>query len=427
MTEPATPPTPATPSPPTPDDLGFELPRPARMSRIRIALVIVIVVAVAFVLGYLPHRTARAKLDELPGAGTSAAPTMRVQVTKATEVKSDRALSLPGTVTALEQTTLYPRISGYVRRWLVDIGDHVTEGQVLAEIDSPETDADLAQARAQLAQAQAALAQARAHAVFTRSNAARYEQLGQQNLVSKSQVEQNQANAATDEANVNAQQALVGAAEANVRRLVDLERYTRVLAPFAGVVTSRTIERGALVSSPGNTTPLFTIAATDPVRIFVQIPQSVAPSIKGDEAVTVTAREYGARIFAGKVTRTAGSLDPAQRTMNTEVRVPNPDGALLPGMYVSAALQLRVPHRVLEIPATALYSDAQGLRVATVDGGGKIHYLPIGVERDTGATIQVAAGLTGDERIVKIAVPALTEGQAVEVIAPPAPVAPAQH
>jgi RND family efflux transporter MFP subunit len=406
------------PDAPTPDDLGFELPRPARMSRVRVALVLAIAVGAAFVLGYLPRRTARARLDA--GPAPTAETTPRVQVIKATDIKSDRALSLPGSVSALEQTTLYPRVSGYVRRWLVDIGDHVKAGQLLAEIDTPETDADLAQARAQLAQAKAALAQAKAHADFSKTNAARYEQLGQQNLVAKAQVEQNQTQAGTDVANVEAAQAQIAAAEANVRRLTDLKTFAQVTAPFDGVITARTIDRGALVSA-GNTTPLYTVAATDPVRVFVQVPQSVAPSLKPDLAVKVTAREYAGRTFAGKVSRTAGALDPTLRTMNTEVRVPNPDGALLPGMYVEAELSLPLPHRVLEVPSTALYSDAQGVRVATVEQG-KIHFAPIVIERDTGATIQIASGLRGDEQIVKIAVPTLSEGQAVEVIAAaPAP------
>lgn len=403
---------------PDDDDLGFALPAPARGSKVRVALVVAIALAAAFVLGYLPHRSARARLDEAapPAAGAPA----RVTVVTPTEVKTDHALSLPGSVSALEQTTIYPRVSGYVRRWLVDMGDRVSEGQLLAEIDTPETDAELAQARAQLAQAEAALAQAKAHETFSKANAARYEQLGTQNLVAKAQVEENQAQAGTDLANVQAAQAQIVAAQANVRRLVDLERFAKVTAPYAGVITARSIDRGALVSA-GNQTPLYTLAATDPVRIFVQVPQALAPNVKPDVAVTITAREFGARTFEGKVAHVAGALDPSLRTMNTEVRVPNPKGELVPGMYVQAELSLPLPHRVLEIPATALYSDAAGVRVAVIDAQNKAHFRPITIERDTGATIQVAGGLTGDERVVAIAVPSLTEGQAVDVIAAPTP------
>ena len=412
-----------------PDDLGFELPRPARLSRVAVVAIVVLGVGAAFVFGYLPHHRAQALLDsgQLPGAAAGTGET-RVEVVTATEAKSDHALALPGTVTPLEQTTIYPRVSGYVREWKVDLGDKVTAGQALAEIDTPETDADLAQAKAQLAQAEAALAQAKAHVQFSKANAERYAQLGQQNLVSKVDVETNQTQAEVDKANAAAAEAAIVAAQATIRKLTDEKTFAHVVAPYAGRITARAINRGDLVSA-GNTTPLYTIAATDPARIFVEVPQTVAPNVKEGLAVDVTAREYPGRTFKGVVTRAAGALDPSLRTMTTEVRVPNGDGALLPGMYVQASLALPVPHHVLEIPSTALYNDAQGLRVATIVDG-KVHFVKIGIERDTGATIQVATGLRGDEKIVKIAVPSLTEGDAVDVLAPPAPPAaasPAPH
>ena len=154
--------------------------------------------------------------------------------------------------------------------------------------------------------------------------------------------------------------------------------------------------------------------------MFVDVPQTVAASVRVGAEATLEVREFPGRKFTGKVTRSAGALDPDLHTMTTEVQVPNPDGALMPGMYVQAALTFPVPHRVVEIPATALYSDAQGLRVAVVDAQQKLHFAPITIERDTGATLQVATGLTGDERVVKIAVPGLLEGDTVEVAPAPA-------
>ena len=401
------------------DDLGFELPRPARVSKVTVAIGSIVVLGALFAVAYLPRRSASAKLDASSSSNSAALP--RVEVIAATEVKTDHALALPATVSALEQTTIFPRVSGYVREWKVDLGDHVTAGQSLATIDTPETDANLAQARANVAQANAALAQAKAHADFSKGNAARYQALGDQKLVATQTVEENQTQAGTDQANVEAAQAAIVAAQANVRQLVDQKAFANVTAPFAGVITSRTIDRGALVSA-GNTTPLFTVASIDPVRVFVQVPQSVAPSVKADVAVDITAREYPSRKFTGKVTRTAGALDPTARTMTTEVRVPNPDGALLPGMYETASLSLPQPQRTLEIPSTALYSDAEGVRVAVV-AEGKIHFAPVAIERDTGATIQISTGLRGDEKIVKVAVPSLTEGEAVEVAPAAAPAA----
>ena len=393
-----------------PEDLGFPLPPPARGSRVGIIVVAAIVIGGAFAFGYLRNRGAHGDVI----AQTAEAKPERVEVIKAKVLASDRALSLPGTVRPLEETQIYARVTGYVRTWKVDIGDKVTAGQLLAEIDTPEIEAQLSQARAQLAVARAAVKQASAQRDFSKSNTSRFETLANQQLVSKAQVEQTQAQAATDEASVSSATSNVAAAEANVRRLVELQGFAKVVAPFAGTVTTRSVDRGALVRE-GSTTPMFTIVATDPVRIFVDVPQSIAPSVRPETPATITVREYGARTFSGKVTRSAGALDPELHTMMTEIQVPNPDGALLPGMYVQAAITLAVPHHTLEIPATALYSDAQGLRVAVVDKAQRVHFAPITVERDTGATLQVATGLTGDEQIIKIAVPSLLEGDAVEI------------
>ncbi|MGE0402639.1 MAG: efflux RND transporter periplasmic adaptor subunit, partial [Kofleriaceae bacterium] len=295
--------------------------------------------------------------------------------------------------------------------------------QVLAEIDTPELAAELSQARAQLLSARAAVKQATAQRDYSRSNSTRYTTLADQQLVSKSQVEETAARAATDEATVAAAESNVTAMEANVRRLVELQGFAKVVAPFAGTITTRSVDRGALVQA-GGTTPMFTLVATDPVRIFVDVPQTIAPSVRADTPATVTVREYAGRTFTGKVTRSAGALDEEMHTMTTEIQVPNTDGALLPGMYVQVSITLPTPHKVLEIPSTALYSDADGLRVATVDAQQRVKFAKITVERDTGATLQISTGLTGDEQIIKIAVPGLRDGDAV-IVAPPPSASPA--
>ncbi|HTL35533.1 MAG TPA: efflux RND transporter periplasmic adaptor subunit [Kofleriaceae bacterium] len=413
---------PSQPSQPTqspgPEDLGFELPAAAKSSWPKILVVVLLVVGGVFAVGYTKHHSGRGG----SGAGMTTAEggPLRVEVFNAKELSSDHALALPGVVRPLEEAKIYSRSQGYVRKWLVDIGDKVKEGQLLAEIDTPELDAQLAQARAQLAQARASVKQASAQRDFTKSSSSRYETLADQKLVSKAAVEQQQAQAATDEASVTAAESNVTAQEANVRRLQELQGYSKVTAPFAGTITARTIDRGTLVGE-GGATPMFTLAATDPVRIFVDVPQSVAPSVRAETAASVAVREYAGRAFAGKVTRSSGALDPELHTMSTEVQVPNADGALLPGMYVQVSLTLPVPHRVLEIPATALYTDAQGTRVATVDAQNKIKMVPITIERDTGASLWVASGLNGSERIVKIAVPSALDGDPVEVVQAAAP------
>jgi len=393
-----------------PEDLGFSLPPPARSSRVRVAIVVALLAGSAFVVGYTRHRQALGDVPAPGGPGRA----VRVEVVKPVALANDRALDLPGTVRPLEETKIYPRVSGYVRRWLVDLGDKVVAGQVLAEIDTPELDAQLAQARAQLAQARATVGQATAQRDLSKVNAARFATLSDQQLVSKAQVEQTATQAQTDESTLAAAQSNVAGQEANVRRLGELAGFAKVTAPFAGTITMRSIDRGSLVSE-GNATAMFTVVATNPVRIFVDVPQSIAPSVRSGIAAVVGVRELGDRKFEGAVARAAGALDPELHTMKTEIQVPNPDGALLPGMYVRARLKLPVPQRVFEIPATALYSDAQGLRVAVVDGDSKVKLVPIVIERDTGATLHVASGLEGDERVLKIAIPWLPAGSVVEV------------
>ncbi|MEO6775743.1 MAG: efflux RND transporter periplasmic adaptor subunit [Kofleriaceae bacterium] len=395
--------------PDKPEDLGFALPEAGATSKVRIVAVLAVLVVGGFAFGYLQHQKAR---------GDTAVPhdesATKVEVIKPNTIVSSSALTLPGLARSFEETKIYPRTTGYVRRWLVDIGDKVSQGQLLAEIDTPDLDAQLSQARAQLAQAQAAVKQYEAQRNFSKQNTTRYQNLADQKLVSGSQLEQTQAQAATDEATVAAAESNVVAQAANVRRLTDLQSFSKVTAPFAGTITSRSIDRGSLLTDTG-TTPMYTLVATDPIRVFIDVPQTVAASMKVGTAAQITVREFPGRTFAGKIARTAGALDPDLHTMSTEIDVPNPDSALLPGMYVQAALTLPVPHKVVEIPATALYTDAQGVRVAIIDAQNKAKFVPITIERDTGATLWVATGLTGDERLVKVAVPTLLDGDPVEV------------
>ena len=395
--------------PDKPEDLGFELPEAGSTSKVGIVVVLAVLVAGGLAFRFLRHG---ASADtSMPRVGEAA---VKVDLIKPNTLVSSSALTLPGIARSFEETKIYPRTTGYVRRWLVDIGDKVSEGQLLAEIDTPDLDAQLAQARAQLAQAKASVKQYEAQSNYSKSNASRNQNLADQKLISGATLEQTQAQALTDQATVNAAEANVGAMEANVRRLVDLQSFAKVTAPFAGTITSRSIDRGALLTDTG-TTPMYTLVATDPIRVFIDVPQTVAASMKVGTDAIVTVRELPNRKFAGKIARSAGSLDPDLHTMSTEIDVPNPDSALLPGMYVEAALTLPVPHKVVEIPATALYTDSQGVRVAVVDAQNKAHFVPITIERDTGATLWVATGLTGDEKLVKVAVPSLLDGDPVEV------------
>ena len=409
-------PTPAQPPVARSHELGFDLPAPATISRtgtIAAVLGAALLLGSAFAIGYMPRLRERAALEEAAqSAGQSA---MRVEVISAKLGSSDRAVLLPGSVQPLMETVLYARASGFVRRWLVDMGDKVTTGQLLAEIETPELDQELEQARAQLAQAQPTLLRSKASRELSNANLQRYQQLTPVGVASQADLDQRQAQAQVDDANVSVAQATIAAQAANIRRLTQLKEFARVTAPFTGSITQRWVEVGALVTA-GNGQPLYKIAATDPARVFVQVPQDVAPGLRVDVPASVTVREYPGRKFEGRVARSAGELDATTRTMNTEVRVPNGDGALIAGMYAQVALTLPTPHAVFELPSTALMNDSSGLRVATVDEDSKIHLVPVVVERDEGANVEISTGLTGKERIVKLASAEFVEGRPVEVV-----------
>jgi len=394
-------------------DLGFALPEPSRVSPTRavaIGLTVLAVLGGAFVVAWLPKRNAQHELATSTKSSESAL--LRVQVVTPKVTQSDRSMALPGSVQPLEETVVYPRSSGYVTRWLVDIGDKVAEGAALAEIDQPELDQQLEQARAQLLQAQAGLVQASANRDYSKITLDRYQKLTPSGVASQQELDKSQAQAQVDEANVKVAKAAIEAQQANVRRLSQMKSWGHITAPFAGTVNSRTIERGALVSP---TTPLFKISATDPVRVFVQVPQDVATAVRSDVSAKVSVREYAGRVFEGRVARSAGSLDPVSRTMNTEVRVPNPKGELFAGMYATVALTLPSPHKVFEIPATAVMNDAKGLRIAVVDAQSKLHLVTVVVERDTGATMEISSGVAEGDRVVKLSGAELIEGRQVDV------------
>lgn len=395
-------------------DLGFDIPEPAKPTRSRVLTLVAIALMVilgVFLLVWLPRRSAQKNLAV--GAESAGGKTFRVQVVAPKVKSSDRSLVLPGSVQPLQETVVYPRSSGYVVKWYVDIGDKVGEGAPLAEIDTPEVDQQLGQAQAQLAQAQAGLVQANANREYSATTLERFKRMVPEGIASQQELEQKQAQFSVDDANVKVSQAAIDAQLANVRRLVQMKAWGHITAPFAGMVNARMIERGALVSP---TTALYRVSTTDTMRVFVQVPQDVAPSIRADAPAKVSVREFVGRTFDGVVTRSAGSLDAVSRTMNTEVRVPNPKGELLGGMYAQVALSLPVPHRVFEIPATAVMNDAKGVRVAVVGADQKIRLVPIEIERDTGATMEIASGITDSDRVVKLGGTDLVDGRPVDVV-----------
>jgi RND family efflux transporter MFP subunit len=375
----------------------------------------VLLVAAAFLVGYLPRRLARSKLVAATAAQQGPP---RVAVTKAVALDAGRTLALPADLVAYQQTFVNARASGYVRRWLVDIGDRVKVGQLLLVLETPELDKQLASARATLLQTIAALAQAKANRDFAYVTARREQDLFVKLLISAQENDQAQTQAKVWDANVKAASATVNAQRANVQQLEQLVGFGKVYAPYDGVITRRVVDVGTLVNAGAGTTAtaLFEIARTDPMRAFVDVPQTFAPSIQDGAEAKVTVRNFRGRVFKGRIVRTASALDPASRTLRTEVDLPNPKGELLSGMYVDVSLDVAVSHKVVRVPSSAVISDSRGVHVAVVDGSGKVQLVAVTPGPDNGNTIDLVAGLSGGEQVITTPPSNVTDGMQVQAV-----------
>jgi membrane fusion protein, multidrug efflux system len=367
-------------------------------------LIAIVIVAALVFAGYWPRHSAREKL--LLEANQAQHSLPRVKVVAAVAQNGERSLTLPRSLQAVRAALVNARATGYVARWRVDIGDQVHTGQVLAELDTPELDQQRDQARAALKQKEAAFDQAIANRDYTRVTATREDALLAQGLVTTQDDDQARAQLQIGEANVHAAQADVAAAQANLRELAQLVSFGRVVAPFDGRITQRNIDVGSLVTTGVGTTsatggqPMFRIEAIDPIRVFVQVPQTFALSVKPDAPANVSIRQLPGRTFEGRVARTAGSLDPASRTLNTEIDVPNPTGELLGGMFAEVTIGVAVSHPVVRVPSSAVITDARGVHVATVDAGGYVRLVPVQRGRDDGRELELVDGLRGGEQVL---------------------------
>jgi RND family efflux transporter MFP subunit len=368
--------------------------------RSRAAALVPVVLGLLFMAGYWPRRSAQKNLTTEATALGQSLP--RVRVSTAVAVDGGRSLTLPGSLVASQRAMINARATGYVSRWRVDIGDRVRAGDVLADLDTPELDQQLQQARATLKQQQAALEQALANRDFAKITASRQDVLVGQGLVAKQDADQADAQFKAGEANVHAGEANVAAAQASVLQLSQLVSFGHVVAPFDGRITQRNIDVGSLVIAGGaaGSLPLFRIEAIDPIRVFVQVPQAFASSVKDAEAATVTIEQIPGRVFEGRVTRTAGTLDPAVRTLNVEIDIPNSKGELLGGMYAQVTIAVAVAHRVVRVPSSAVITDARGVHVATVDSAGRVHLVKVVLGLDNGTEIDLTDGLVGGERVI---------------------------
>lgn len=344
---------------------------------------------------------------------TAAASVPTVAVIHPSVEAGDENLVLPGTLQAYVESPIYARTNGYLRKWYHDIGSRVNKGELLADIDTPEVDQQLGQARADLNTAQA-------NAHLSDITATRYTDLLKTDGVSKQEVD----NAMGDQA---AKRATVHSSEANVRRLEELESFKHIYAPFSGVLTRRSIDTGTLINAGngGTSQQLFYLAQTDPIRVYVNVPEPYAPSIHAGIGAYLELTQFPGEKFRGKVVRTSNSIDLSTRTLLTEVDVPNPAGQLLPGGYAQVHLEVTVKGDRLQVPVNSLLFRSEGLRAVVVDSNHKARLQTLTIGRDYGVTLEVLNGLKAGDWIVLNPPDSLNDGQEVHVKEVANPMAPA--
>jgi RND family efflux transporter MFP subunit len=313
-------------------------------------------------------------------------------------------ISLPGTMQAFTDAAIYARTNGYLKKWYVDIGAPVRAGQLMAEIDTPELDQQLQQMRADLNTTEA-------NARLAQTTAQRYREL----IKSDSVAQQDLDNA---NGNLEARLAAVESARASVRRLEQLQAFRQIEAPFAGVVTARNTDIGALIDSGSNAKELFHVAAINRLRVFINVPEVYSRAARTGLTADITLKEFPGRRFIGTLARTANAIDVGSRTLLTEIDVDNAKGELLPGSYAEVHIKLPGVATALKLPVDALIFKTDGLQVATVSDDNRVALRTVVAGRDFGDTVEILSGLTGGERVIANPPDSLTPGELVRVVAP---------
>ena len=409
-----------------PAALAGKLWHPSAITLWSITLGITLLLVAAFLAGYIPLRKRETVIRNQAREQEQALPRVDVLEVGRSSAKSD--LVLPGNIQAVTEAPILARADGYIKSRMVDIGDRVHAGQPLAEIEAPELDQQVQQAKANLEQTKAALEQAlanqrqgKANAELARVTADRWKDLAGTGIVSRQENDQYQAQYQAQLANLDALEKAVAAArsnisaaEANLSRLNEVQSYRVVKAPFDGVVTVRNVDVGALVNA--GSTLLYRIAQMSVLRTYVNVPQTNADSVRAGQSALLTVSNLPGRRFTGAVARTANSLDPNSRTMLVEVQVPNGDGALLPGMY--ALVDLTSPRRnpPLLLPDDALIVRADGTQVAVVRSDHTIHFQKIQVGRDYGDKLEILSGLEQGELVIANPSDIVREGVKVDPV-----------
>jgi len=377
-----------------------------KVARAVTLLLVVLVVALVVIWGISSRRQSNAQLSQ----ETSELAVTTVSVIHPKLGAPQQEIVIPGDMQPYTDAPIFARTSGYLKKWYADIGASVKTGQLLVEIDSPEVDQQLQQARADLATTQANLS-------LAEITATRYKDLQKTDSVAQQDVDN-----ATG--NLDARRTAALSAQANVKRLEQLQSFEKVYAPFDGVITARNTDIGQLIdsgSSGGTARELFHIAAVNPLRVYVNVPQLDSPQIKPGLHADLVLTEFPGRRFQGTVVRSSGAIDNTTRTMLTEVDLDNASHLLKPGGYVEVHLKLPSPVNTFVLPVNATIFKSAGLQVAIVKNGKTISLIPVTPGRDYGTDIEIVAGLKGDEWVVLNPADSLTEGTAVRVAETPAP------
>jgi len=368
----------------------------------KLAVWVICAVVVLLIVGIVSGIHSRVAADAALASVAVQSSTPSVRVTHPQAGQQIQKIDLPGNVQAFNDTPIYARTSGYLQRWYVDIGSHVHQGQLMAEIETPELDQQLQQAQADLKTAEANLDMA---AITSK----RWQNLLAKNAVSKQETDQ----AMSD---LSARQSAVSASEANVRRLQQLQGFEKVVAPFDGIVTARNTDIGALVEAGANSGPkeLFHLAAINRLRVYIAVPEAYANAVTNGGTVTLTETDRPDETFKGTLIRNSNSIDPESRTLTAEADVDNASGHLLPGAYVFVHLQLPGDPHSVTVPSNALLFRSEGLRVAVVRDN-RIVLAPISIGHDYGNTVEVTSGLTPEDAVVLDPPDSLAAGTTVKV------------
>jgi multidrug efflux system membrane fusion protein len=366
-----------------------------------VAVLVLLVAGAMTLISRESHERALAKETELETIPT-------VAVVHPLAEKPDEELVLPGSLLAYEESPIYARTNGYLVRWYKDIGTRVKEGDLLADIDTPEVDQELNQTRAARQQIVAQLE-------LAKISADRWENLRKTDSVSAQEADQQTSGYRQAQANL-------AAADANVKRLEQLEGFKKVYAPFSGVITKRNVDPGALINAGAGAAgrELFDIARVDPLRVYTSVPQAYAPFIRVGEITTVTLQEFPGQKFTAKVARTAEAIDPNTRTLLTEVDVPNKDGRLLPGSFGEVHFAVGSNVNKVTVPVNAMLFRSQGSQLAVVGPDKKVHLRAIAIGKDYGTTLEILAGVSVEDEVVINPPDSLEDGQAVN-LAPASP------